>query len=132
MSRQHRATKAFSPTYGALRRILIRVLFVVGVARAALCPLHGHGPRSVGEGSYRNRGFGGANGVGGKSREPLPARRFLPESALRAGLLTQSGFSSQVELALPRMTTAVLGLMHGWFARARVVLGGRQPNHSIP
>jgi hypothetical protein len=35
--RQHPATKSVSPHSGALRRILIRVLFVVGVARAALC-----------------------------------------------------------------------------------------------
>ena len=103
--------------------MLIRVLFVVGVARAhALCVFSTDTARKDDSPSRSRRlGIGRANGVGGDvvSRY-LPGATCLTQALAAQALLTQSGFPSQVEIGVAKETTGAAFMpTPGWFARAK-------------
>ena len=114
--------------------MLIRVWFVVGVARAALCVVSTETARRVVAKA--------AGGSGGTVEQLVRAirivSRFVPGAtcltqALAAqALLTQSGFPSQVEIGVARDDLRRLH-SHAWVVcQGQVVLGGQQLNHYNP
>jgi hypothetical protein len=126
-----RRLKRFVQLTGAERRILIRVLFVVGVARAALCVLSTDAARKLAA-----KAAAGAAGsleqmvwaVRVVSRY-LPGATCLTQALAAQALLTQSGFPSQVEIGVARDDLRRLQA-HAWVVcQGQVVLGGQQPNH---
>lgn len=128
-----RQLKRFVQLTGTERRILIRVLFVVGVARAALCVLPANTVRKV-----VAKAASGAAGtvtqmvwaVRAVSRY-LPGATCLTQAVAAQALLTQSGFASQVEIGVAK-DKGDLGRLqaHAWVVcQGQVVLGGQQPNH---
>jgi hypothetical protein len=126
-----RRLKRFAQLTGTERRILIRVLFVVGVARAALCVLSTDTSRRV----VAKAATGAAGSVEQMVWAVRIVSRYLPGAscltqALAAqALLTQSGFPSQVEIGVAKDDLRRLQA-HAWVVcQGQVVLGGQQPNH---
>jgi hypothetical protein len=126
-----RRLKRFAQLTAAERRILIRVLVVVGVARATLCVLSTGAARKV-----TAKAATGASGslqqtvwaVGVVSRYLLGATCLTQALAAQA-LLTQSGFPSQIEIGVAKDDRRRLQA-HAWVVcHGQVVLGGQQPNH---
>jgi Transglutaminase-like superfamily len=126
-----RRLKRFTQITDAERRILFRVLFVVGVARAALCVVSTETARGVVAKV--------ATGSGGTVEQVVWAvrvvSRFVPGAtcltqALAAqALLTESGFPSQVEIGVAKDALRRLH-SHAWVVcQGQVVLGGQQPDH---
>jgi len=112
----------------AERRVLIRVLLVVGMARAALWLLPVKAVRRVVTRA--------ATGVAGDSVEQLvwavrvvsrylPGATCLTQALAGQALLTQSGFPSQVEIGVAKDGLHHLHA-HAWVVcQGQVVLGGR-------
>jgi hypothetical protein len=126
-----RRLKRFAQLTGTEGRILIRVLFVVGVARAALCVLSTDTARRV----VAKAATGAAGSVEQVVWAVRIVSRYLPGAscltqALAAqALLTQSGFPSQVEIGVAKDDLRRLQA-HAWVVcHGQVVLGGQQPNH---
>ena len=129
-----RRLKRFIQLTGTEKRILIRVWFVVGVARAALCVLPIEAARRVAA-----RAATGASGsveqlvwaVAIASRY-LPGATCLTQALAAQALLTQAGFPSQVEIGIAKDKEKDDGrlLAHAWVVcYGQVVLGGQQPHH---
>jgi Transglutaminase-like superfamily len=117
--------------HGDLGRIELRVLFVVGVARAALCVLSTEAARKVAA-----KAATGATGsleqmvwaVRVVSRY-LPGATCLTQALAAQALLTQSGFPSQVEIGVAKDGFRRLQA-HAWVVcHGQGVLGGQQPSH---
>ncbi len=126
-----RRLKRFAQLTATERRILLRVLFVVGVARAALGVFSTHTARKVAA-----KAAAGASGsleqmvwaVRVASRY-LPGATCLTQALAAQALLTQSGFPSQVEIGVAKDDPSRLQA-HAWVVcHGQVVLGGQQPNH---
>jgi Transglutaminase-like superfamily len=126
-----RRLKRFAQLTATEKRILLRVLFVVGVARTALCVLSTDRARKV-----TARAAAGASGsleqmvwaVKVASRY-LPGATCLTQALAAQALLTQSGFPAQVEIGVAKYDRRRLQA-HAWVVcHGQVVLGGRQPNH---
>jgi Transglutaminase-like superfamily len=131
-----RRLKRFAQLSGAEKRILIRVWFVVGMVRAALCVLPAGAARRVAA-----RAATGATGsveqlmwaVEIASRY-LPGATCLTQALTAQALLTQAGFPSQVEIGVAKDKNKDKDdhrlLAHAWVVcYGQVVLGGQQPNH---
>jgi Transglutaminase-like superfamily len=126
-----RRLKRFVQLGGSERRILIRVLWVVGVARAALCVLTAGATRRV---------LGkAATGVAGSVEQLvwavrvvsryLPGATCLTQALAAQALLAQSGFPSRVEIGVAKDARSRLQA-HAWVVcHGQVVLGGQQLNH---
>jgi hypothetical protein len=125
--------RRFAQLTATEKRILLRVLFVVGVARAALWVVSTDKARKL-----TAQAAAGASG----SLEQMVwavtvAGRYLPDAtcltqALAAqALLTQSGFPSQVEIGVAKDEDDQRRLQaHAWVVcHGQVVLGGPQANH---
>ncbi len=128
-----RRLKRFAQLTATEKRILIRVLFVVGVARTALCVLSTDTARKVAA-----LAAAGASGsleqmvwaVTVVSRY-LPGATCLTQALAAQALLTQSGLPSQVEIGVAKDKDDHRRLQaHAWVVcHGQVVLGGQQPNH---
>jgi hypothetical protein len=126
-----RRLKRFVQLTGVERHTLIRALFAVGVARAALCVLTTATARKV---------VGKAVGGGAGSVEQMvwavkvvsryvPGATCLTQALAAQALLAQSGFPSQVEIGVAKDGLRRLQA-HAWLVcQGQVVLGGQQPNH---
>ncbi len=126
-----RRLKRFAQLTDTERRILVRVFFVVGMARAALFVFSTDTARKVAA-----QAAAGASGsleqmvwaVKVASRY-LPGATCLTQALAAQALLTQSGFPSQVEIGVARDDRRRLQA-HAWVVcHGQVVLGGQQPNH---
>lgn len=126
-----RRLKRFAQLTAVERRILVRVFFVVGVARAALCAFSTDTARKIAA-----QAAAGASGsldqvvwaVSVASRY-LPGVTCLAQAVAAQALLTESGFPSQVEIGVARDDRRRLQA-HAWVVcHGQVVLGGEQPNH---
>jgi len=126
-----RRLKRFAQLTAAERRILIRVLFVVGVARAALCVLSTD--------TARRLTAKAATGAAGSLDQMvwavkvvsryLPGATCLTQALAAQALLSQSGFPSQVEIGVAKDDLRRLQA-HAWVVcHGQVVLGGQQPSH---
>jgi len=126
-----RRLKRFVQLTGAEKRILIRVLFVVGVARAALCVVSTDNARSVASKA--------ATGAAGSVEQMvwavqvvsryLPGANCLTQALAAQALLTASGFPAQVEIGVAKDDFRRLQA-HAWvICHGQVVLGGQEPNH---
>jgi hypothetical protein len=131
-----RRLKRFAQLSGTERRILIRVWFVVGVARAALSVLPADSVRKV----AAKAATGATGSVEQLVRAVEIVSRYLPGAtcliqALAAqALLTHAGFPSQVEIGVAKDKDKDKNehrlLAHAWVVcYGQVVLGGQQPNH---
>jgi Transglutaminase-like superfamily len=128
-----RRLRRFVQLTAAEKRILLRVLFVVGVARTALCVVSTDRARKV-----TAQAAAGASGsleqmvwavtVAGRY---LPGATCLTQALAAQALLTQSGFPSRVEIGVAKDEGDRRRLQaHAWVVcHGQVVLGGRQPNH---
>jgi hypothetical protein len=126
-----RRLKRFAQLTATERRILIRVLFVVGVARLALIIFSTDTARKI-----TAQAAAGASGsleqmvwaVKVVSRY-LPGATCLAQAVAAQALLNQSGFPSQVEIGVAKDDLRRLQA-HAWVVcHGQVVLGGQQPNH---
>jgi Transglutaminase-like superfamily len=126
--------KRLAQLSGAEKRILIRVWFVVGVARAALCVLPADTVRRVAA-----KAATGANGTVEQlvwaveivSRY-LPGATCLTQALAAQALLAHAGFPSQVEIGVAKDKDKDDHrlLAHAWVVcYGQVVLGGQRPNH---
>lgn len=126
-----RQLKRFIQLTGSERRLLIRVWFVVGVARAALWVLPTDAARRLAAKA--------ATGTTGSVEQMvwavrvasrcLPGATCLTQALAAHALLTQSGFPSQVEIGVAKDELRRLQA-HAWvICQGKVVLGGQQPNH---
>jgi hypothetical protein len=128
-----RRLKRFVQLTGAERRILLRVLFVVGVARAALSVVSTDTARKVAAKA--------ATGAAGSLEQMvwavrvvsryLPGATCLTQALAAQALLTQSGFPSQVEIGVAKDEDDLRRLQaHAWVVcQGQVVLGGPPPSH---
>lgn len=125
-----RQLKRFIQLTGTERRILIRVLFVVGLSRAALCVLSADTARRA-----VAKAAAGAVGsveqtvwaVGVVSRY-VPRATCLTQALAAQALLTQAGFPSQVEIGVAKDDLQHLRA-HAWVVyQGQVVLGGQRLN----
>lgn len=123
--------KRFAQLTATERRILILVLFVVGVARVTLIIFSTD--------TARKMAAKAATGASGSLEQMVwavrVASRYLPGAtcltqALAAqALLTQSGFPSQVEIGVAKDDLRRLQA-HAWVVcHGQVVLGGQQTSH---
>jgi hypothetical protein len=126
-----RLLNRFAQLTASERRILVRVFFVVGAARAALCVFSTDTARKVAA-----QTAAGASGsleqivwaVKLASRY-LPGATCLTQALAAQALLTQSGFPSQVEIGVAKDVLRRLQA-HAWVVcYGQVVLGGQQANH---
>lgn len=126
-----RRLKRFAQLTASEMRILIRVLFVVGVARVTLIVFSTDTARKI-----TAKAAAGASGsleqmvwaVSVASRY-LPGATCLTQALAAQALLTESGFPSQVEIGVARDGLRRLQA-HAWVVcHGQVVLGGQQPNH---
>ena len=126
-----RRLKRFAQLTASEMRILIRVLFVVGVARVTLIISSTDTARKI-----TAQAAAGASGsldqvvwaVTLVSRY-LPGATCLTQALAAQALLTESGFPSQVESGVARDDRRRLQA-HAWVVcHGQVVLGGQQPNH---
>lgn len=129
-----RRLKRFAQLTATERRILIRVLFVVGIVRAALSVVSTNAARKVAAKA--------ATGASGSVEQLVWAVRVasrylrgstcLTQAVAAQALLTQSGFPSQVEIGVAKDDEDDLRRLqaHAWVVcHGQVVLGGQQPNH---
>jgi hypothetical protein len=126
-----RRLKRFAQLTATERRILLRVLFVTGAARAALYVFSTDIARKVAA-----KVSTGASGpleqmvwaVRVVSRY-LPGATCLTQAVAAQALLTQSGFPSQMEIGVAKDGLRRLQA-HAWVVcHGQVVLGGQQANH---
>jgi Transglutaminase-like superfamily len=125
--------RRFAQLTATEKRILLRVLFVVGVARAALWVASTDKARKL-----TARAAAGASGsldqmvwavtVAGRY---LPGATCLTQALAAQALLTQSGYPSQVEIGVAKDDDDRRRLQaHAWVVcHGQVVLGGSQANH---
>ena len=125
-----RRLKRFAQLTDTERRILVRVLFVVGMARTALFVLSTDTARRWQPTPPLAPRIARADGVGGTvASRYLPGATCLTQALAAQALLTQSGFPSQVEIGVARDDRRRLQA-HAWVVcHGQVVLGGQQPNH---
>jgi hypothetical protein len=127
-----RQVKRFAQLTAIEKRMLIRVWFVVGAARAALLLL----PTSAARKLVAKAAAGTAGSVEQLTWAVRIASRCLPGAtcltqALAAqALLTHSGFPSQIEIGVAKDKVDRRRLQaHAWvLCHGQVVLGGLQPN----
>jgi Transglutaminase-like superfamily len=126
-----RGLKRFAQLTATERRILIRVLFVVGIARVTLINFSADTARKIAA-----KAAAGASGslqqvvwaVRVASRY-LPGVTCLAQAVAAQAVLTQSGFPSQVEIGVAKDDLRRLQA-HAWVVcHGQVVLGGQEPNH---
>ena len=126
-----RRLKRYLQLTGAERRILFRVFLAVGVARAALCVVSTETARRV-VGKAATGAAGTVEQVVWAVRVAsryVPGATCLTQALAAQALLTQSGFSSQVEIGVARDSLRRLH-SHAWVVcQGQVVLGGQPLDH---
>lgn len=124
-----RQLRRFAHLTVAERRILTRVLFVVGVARAALWILPAETARRM-----VTRAASGAEGESVRqlvwavkvASRYLPCATCLTQAVAAQALLDHSGFPSQVQIGVAKDELRRLHA-HAWVVcQGQVVLGGRE------
>jgi len=126
-----RRLKRFAQLTPTEKRILIRVLFVVGLARAGLSFFSTDTARKIAAKA--------ATGASGSLEQVvwavtvvsryLPGATCLTQALAAQALLTQSGFPSQVEIGVAKDELRRLKA-HAWVVcHGQVVLGGQQSSH---
>jgi hypothetical protein len=135
MQRLRRRLTRFAKLNGAERRMLIRVFFLVGIARASLWALPAEKARrvvaKVAVGSTGDSIERVVWAVKAVSRY-LPGATCLTQALAAEALLTDAGFSAQIEIGVAKDELSGFQA-HAWVVcHDQVVLGGQQVERYNP